>query len=88
MSEIVAEAKQPTHGQVSIHIDRTEFHVPAGQMTGSQLRSLPTPPIGPDRDLYQEVHGGTDELIGDGQVVQLKEGMRFFSAPHTITPGR
>jgi len=73
---------------ITVHIDRAEFKVTAESMTGAQLRDLPTPPIGPDRDLYLEVPGpGDDELIGDDQVVPLEDGMRLFTAPRAITPG-
>ena len=74
---------------ITIHIDHHEFKVDKGPMTGQQLRDLPDPPIGPDRDLYLEIHGKTDdELIENDQVVELKEGMRFFTAPAHINPGR
>ena len=77
-----------TEKSITVHIDRAEFKVTAESMSGAQLRDLPTPPIGPDRDLYLEVAGpGNDELISDDQVVRLEDGMRFFTAPHAITPG-
>ena len=31
--------------------------------------------------------GGIDVLVGDEQVVQLREGMHFFTAPANINPG-
>ncbi len=76
------------HKSIVIHIDRAEFKVTSEAMTGAQLRQLPTPPIGPDHDLYLEVPGpGDDELIADDRSVELKNGMHFFTAPHAITPG-
>lgn len=74
--------------EFSIHIDRTLFKVQSASMTGSQLRQLPTPPIGPDRDLFQVVPAGSDLKIADNQVVQMKNGLRFFTAPGQINPGR
>jgi hypothetical protein len=56
-------------------------------MTGAQLRHLPTPPIGPERDLFEVVPGGTDEKIGNDQVVEIRNGLRFFTAPAHINPG-
>jgi hypothetical protein len=70
-----------------IQIDRTHFTVTSQQMTGEQLRHLPTPPIGPDRDLFEVVPGGSDKKIEDNDVVEIRNGMRFFTAPAQINPG-
>jgi hypothetical protein len=76
------------HETITIHIDKQPFRVPEGTMTAEALRALPTPRIGPDRDLYLEVKGpGEDVLIEPGTSVVLEEAMHFFSAPSTITPG-
>jgi hypothetical protein len=73
---------------ITIHIDRKPYRVTEREMTGQQLRALAEPPIGPDRDLYEVVPGpGDDRLIGDTETVALHEGIHFFSAPRTITPG-
>ncbi len=76
------------HGSTLIHIDHDEFRVPTDDMTGAQLRQVPYPPIGADRDLWLEVPGGQDQKIEDDQLVELKDGMHFFTAPATINPGR
>jgi len=70
-----------------IKIDRTEFKVKEHFRTGAQLRALPSPPIGPDRDLFEVVPGGSDEKIADNQEVKMRDGLRFFSAPAQINPG-
>lgn len=79
------------HGNVDTHfeikIDRDHYRVDSAKMTGLQLRNLPTPPIGPDRDLYEVVPGGTDLKISDDQVVDMQNGLRFFSAPAQINAG-
>jgi hypothetical protein len=71
-----------------IKIDRTEFKVHEKSLTGKQLRELPQPPIGPDRDLFEVVHGGSDRKILDDEVVTMRDGLRFFTAPAQINPGR
>jgi hypothetical protein len=76
----------PKREPFPIHIDRDMFKVDVDQMTGDQLRALPTPPIGADRDLYQEVPGGDDVLVADDQMVELHQGMHFVTAPH-VNPG-
>jgi hypothetical protein len=70
-----------------IKIDRTEFKVKEHFLTGAQLRALPRPPIGPDRDLFEVVPGGSDEKIADTQEVKMRDGLRFFTAPAQINPG-
>jgi len=73
--------------ETTIHVDRHEFKVEQQALLGTELRHLPTPAIGPDYDLYLEVPGGEDDLIGDDQSVELKNGMHFFSVQRQITPG-
>jgi Multiubiquitin len=76
----------PEHA-ITIKIDRETFKVAKEQMTGRELRQLPNPPIGPDRDLFEVVPGGSDKKIADDTIVKLKDGMRFFTAPAQINPG-
>lgn len=70
-----------------IQIDRVHYTVTQHQMTGAQLRHVPPTPIGPDRDLFEVVPGGPDRKIGDTDVVEIRNGMRFFTAPAQINPG-
>jgi Multiubiquitin len=70
-----------------IKIDRAEFKVPERFLTGAQLRRLPNPPVGPDRDLFEVVPGGSDEKIADDKEVKMRDGLRFFTAPAQINPG-
>jgi hypothetical protein len=71
-----------------IVIDDKEYKAPKEKMTGAELRALANPPIGKDRDLFLTVPGPADDKkIGDTEVVELKPGMHFYSAPGTINPG-
>lgn len=82
------EDKKNEHGDhFQIQIDRKHFTATEKQMTGNQLRALPSPPIGADRDLFEVVPGSTDLKIADQQVVEMRNGLRFFSAPAQINPG-
>jgi hypothetical protein len=74
--------------QIVIHIDRKPYKVDEGELTGSQLRTLPDPDIGADFDLWLEVPGGEDERIENDEPVKLRNGMHFFSAHSVINPGR
>lgn len=78
---------KPKDHPYTIKIDRTVYKVDAEQMTGLQLRQLSNPPIGADRDLFEVVPGGSDIKILDEQVVQMRDGLRFFTAPAQINPG-
>lgn len=75
-----------------IRLDRQDVEVsPAslsdGTLTGHQIRELATPPIAPDRDLFEIVPGGSDQKIGDEDTVAIRDHIRFFSAPRNINPG-
>jgi Multiubiquitin len=71
-----------------IQIDRVRYTVTQHVMTGAQLRALPNPPVPADRDLYEVRPGGDDLLIGDDQKVEMRDGLRFFTAPGRINPGQ
>jgi Multiubiquitin len=86
MSPSKSGPKQPK--KIVIHIDRTKFEVEDTEMTGTELRALPEPDIGPEFDLWLEVPGGEDDRIEADEPVRLKNGIHFFTAPSTINPGR
>ena len=74
--------------RVPIHIDQELFKVDDGEISAEDLRALPDPDIGADRDLYQEVPGqAEDNLMSPNERVTVKPGMHFFTAPRSITPG-
>ena len=82
-----AEDHHPHEIKFEIQIDRKHYTVSLDHMTGLQLRAIPSPPIGPDRDLFEVVPGGTDRKISDTEAVEMRNGLRFFSAPAQINPG-
>jgi hypothetical protein len=89
-AEAQANGKAPggKHKSYVIFIDREQFKVESDVMTGTKLRALPMPPIGQDRDLWEEIPGhGDDRKINDTDVVTLKEGTHFFTTPRAVTPG-
>lgn len=75
------------HHQFEIQIDRAKYVVTERELTGMQLRNLPNPPIGADRDLFEVVPGGSDRKIESTEKVHMREGLRFFTAPAQINPG-
>ena len=90
MSDSHGKKDKPDEGpkHFEIRIDRDHFTVEADSLTGQQLRRLPNPDIGPDRDLFEVVPGGSDRKIEPQTVVEMRSGLRFFTAPAQINPGR
>lgn len=89
-SDPTAQKEDDAHGRperFQIQIDRAHYTVTQGRMTGLQLRQVPPTPIGPDRDLFEVVPGGSDRKIEDNTVVEIRNGLRFFTAPAQINPG-
>lgn len=77
------------HGMIPIFIDEVKYNAPSNEMTGEALRSLSSPVVPPERDLWLEVPGPKDdELIRIGEVYPIKPGSRYYTAPSTINPGR
>ncbi|MEZ2370963.1 multiubiquitin domain-containing protein [Arthrobacter sp. RCC_34] len=72
----------------TIHIDKHVYKVSANSLTGTEIRNLVAPPLASTYDLYLEVPGKDDHLVGNDESITLKPGMHFFSAPGNITPGR
>ena len=72
----------------NIQIDRSRYEVKEETRTGGQLRALPDPDIPADRDLFEVVPGGTDVKIEAAATVKMRDGLRFFTAPGHINPGR
>ncbi len=81
------ENRRSPHERFQVQIDRNHYSVNATDMTGQQLRNVPPSPIGPDRDLFLVVPGGSDLKIEDNMVVEIRNGLRFFTAPAQINPG-
>ena len=81
------KGRDPPSHEYNIRIDREHFKVAEAQLTGAQLRQRPNPDIGGDRDLFQVVPGGSDRKIELDDVVEMKDGLRFFTAPAQINPG-
>lgn len=86
MNENPVETTKKPH-TFSIKIDREHFDVTQETMTGAELRALPNPSIGPELDLFEVVPGGTDRKLANTDIVEIKNGMRFFTAPAQINPG-
>ncbi len=87
MADETPDETAPKSG-FQIQIDREHFTVHQEDITGAQIRQLPNPPVGPDRDLFEVGPAHSDVKIEDAQVVEIRNGLRFFTAPSHINPGR
>jgi len=87
MSNSEQGSARPEPRHFEIQIDRVHYRVDQPKMTGLQLRHVPEPPIGTDRDLFEVVPGGSDRKIEDSDAVEIRNGLRFFTAPAQINPG-
>ena len=85
--EVVVPGKPDDDKRYTIQIDRTEYVVTQNRMTGADLRRVPTPPIPPDRDVFQIIPGRPDQKIENDDRILIVDGLRFFTAPNTINPG-
>jgi hypothetical protein len=83
-----SKAPETKPGKVPIYIDGTKYHPDSRGLTGAQVRQLPSPPIGADRDLWLDIVDELDKLVEDNDVVDLMPNMRFFSVPRVINPGQ
>jgi hypothetical protein len=77
------------HEELEFHIqiDRKPYTVDKREMTGAEIRMIPTPHIGDDRDLFEVVPDHHDRKIENDTVVEMRDGLRFFTAPRHINPG-
>ena len=82
------KTKDPKSGKVPIYIDGTKYHPEGDKLTGAQLRLVPSPPVGSDRDLWLDSVDELDKLIEDDELVELEPNMRFFTVPRVINPGQ
>ena len=71
----------------TIQIDRIKYDVKGQRFSGAKLRQVPSPPIPPDRDIFEIIPGAPDRKIEDDDRVLIVDGQRFFTAPNTINPG-
>jgi hypothetical protein len=80
-------AGRPEGQAFTISIDREKFRVHREEMTGGEIRRVPTPPIGEDRDLFEVLPDHVDRKVSEEYVVEIYDSKRFFTAPAHINPG-
>ena len=83
-----AQGVKPEPKAFHIRIDRAEYKVSAEKLSGAEIRLIPPTPIPADRDIFQVIPGHPDLKIKDDDTVEIYDGLRFFTAPNTINPGK
>ncbi|MEY2581511.1 MAG: hypothetical protein QOE09_1360 [Ilumatobacteraceae bacterium] len=78
---------QATDVERVVMIDGAVYVVDQPILSGADIRHLAYPPINRERDLWLEVSGGTDRLIGDAERVEITPTTRFFTSPYAIMAG-
>jgi hypothetical protein len=63
---------------VHIFINGHKFETAEAQLTGAQIKALGGVPVG--ETLYLK-HGNTEDPLADDQIVKLRNGLKFESAP-------
>ncbi len=82
----MTHATSPKQTKISLHIDRQHVFADKTPMTGAELKHLGG--VNSTYDLFLVQPGpGDDQLIGDGDLTPLKDGMHFVSAPRDLNPG-
>ena len=82
------DLEKPEEDKVyDIQIDRTHYQISRNRLTGAELRDIPTPPIPPDRDIFEVIPGRPDRKVEAEDRILVLDGLRFFTAPNTINPG-
>ena len=85
--EVVVTNKPEDEKGFTIQIDRIQYTVFDEKLSGAQLRKVPPNLIPPERDIFQVIPGHPDQQIKDDETVEMRDGLRFFTAPNTINPG-
>lgn len=71
-----------------VRIDGLEYRIASPVLTTAEIRALPHPPIGADRDLWLVRQDGSDEFLTDEEQVVVADDASIFTAPRAINPGR
>lgn len=68
-----------------IEIDGEKYEWPDEKITGAQLRQLASPPIPPDRELFQGTTSKPGERIKDDDTIAVHNGLEIFTKPKSFT---
>lgn len=72
-------------GQITIYIDRTPYRVAPGSAPVATLRLLPEPPVPDGKDVWLDIDDAQDRRLEDAGMVDLVDGLRFFTEIEPVT---
>ncbi len=78
----------------TIFLDKVPYEVQSAVISETDLRALPTPPVGPDRGVWKDIPDDLDDPLAPGELVRVTDGDRFFTKPlphrdiHIVVNGR
>ncbi len=72
---------------VTVKIDGLQYRVRGGVWRAVEIRQIPHPPIGGDRDVWLRSSDGPDFFLVDEAEVDLSDGQQMYTAPRAITAG-
>ena len=70
------------HPPYRIRLDSLDYEVAFDELSGRQLREMPTPPIPHADDLFEELPTGADRQIDNDYQVEIYTGKVFYTAAH------
>ena len=74
------------HVHFEIQIDGKTYRVDAAELTGMEIKGLATIP--PDDQLFERREPSGDVPIYNDTVVAMRDGLKFYHLPGSITAGR
>lgn len=73
------------HDALTLVIDGASYQHPRGTVTADQIRKIPPTPIDPSRQIWLDVDDALDQVLAEGQSLELVDGMHFFSDIRAVT---
>lgn len=74
-----------SHGTLTLVIDGASYRHPHGTVTPDQIRKIPSTDIDPDRQIWLDIDDALDQVLAEGQSLELVDGMHFFSDIPAVT---
>jgi hypothetical protein len=70
---------------ITVHIDQRPYRHAATSVTPADIRRIAQPPIADDRQIWLDILDDLDQVLNEGEPIQLCDGMHFFSDLPAIT---
>lgn len=73
------------HDTLTLVIDGASHRHPRGTVTPDQIRKIPPTHIDPSRQIWLDIDDALDQVLAEGQPLELVDGMHFFSDIPAVT---